>query len=270
MKQWIKSRLDSLNHTSPTDDNILRLLAPSFAGLVVCAVCLACSTWAWFSASVQAPLQKTAAANYEIAVSILDGSGGKPVETAKGSYSLSENVKYHVTLKAQGTANEFGGYCAIGLEDADEPLFHTCQIKPGGALTFTMIPDTTDVYTFTAVWGEYSGTADDRIGDGDTVGQKQPDNSAAPPVPPTDGSAADGSGSAGTDAGQQGEEDEGVKVPPADSALSEGTNPANPPATESQPGVEEPVHTESTPTKPEITESKPSSTESAQGTAAKN
>lgn len=266
MKQWIKSRLDSLNYTSPTDDNILRLLATSFAGLVVCAVCLAGTTWAWFSASVQAPLQKTAAANYEIAVSILDGSGGKPVETAKGSYSLSENVEYHVILKAQGTANEFGGYCAIGLEDADEPLFHTCQIKPGGALTFTMIPDTTGTYRFCAVWGEYSGTAD--IFKGTFVGQKQPDNSAELSVPPAGEPATDGSVS--TDAGQQGEEDEGVKVPPAASAPSEGTNPANPPATESQPEVEEPVRTESTPTKPEITESKPSSTESAQGTAAKN
>ncbi|WP_343256404.1 hypothetical protein [Ligaoa zhengdingensis] len=250
MKQWIKSRLDNLNHTSPTDDNILRLLATSFAGLVVCAVCLAGTTWAWFSASVQAPLQKTAAANYEIAVSILDGSGGKPVETAKGSYSLSENVAYHVTLKAQGTANEFGGYCAIGLEDADEPLFHTCQIKPGGALTFTMIPDTTDVYTFTAVWGEYSGTAD-KLENGAVVGQKQPDNSAELSVPPAGEPATDGSGSVGTDAGQQGEED--ATVPPADSAPSEGTASANPPATESQPEVEEPVRTESESTSTEPT-----------------
>lgn len=251
MKRWIKSRLGNLNHTGPTDDNILRLLAPSFAGLVVCAVCLAGTTWAWFSASVQAPLQKTATASYEIAVSISDGSGMLE-KTAKGSYSLTEDVEYQVTLKAQGTANEFGGYCAIGLEGAEEPLFHTCQIIPGNSLTFTMIPDKADVYTFTAVWGEYPGTAD-RLENGAVVGQKQPDKSAELSASSAGEPATDGSDSADTDAGQKGEEDEDAKVPPADSVSSEGTDPAAPPVTESQSEVEEPAPTESESTSTEPT-----------------
>lgn len=75
MKQWLKSIFYTPKHTKPTDDNILRLLMPSIVGSLLCMVCLAGTTWAWFSASVHIQPQTITAANYEIAAVVTDESG---------------------------------------------------------------------------------------------------------------------------------------------------------------------------------------------------
>lgn len=63
------------------------------------------------------------------------------------------------------------------------PLY-TTTLRPGETLSFTLIPDTTAIYTFTAVWGSYSGTAN--ITPDGTIGEKQPDNSTEPAGPPAE------------------------------------------------------------------------------------
>ena len=68
MKQWIKTVLYSPQHTKLTDENILRLLLPSFVGILICMICLAGATWAWFSASATSAGNTIAAADYKISV----------------------------------------------------------------------------------------------------------------------------------------------------------------------------------------------------------
>ena len=53
MKPWIKFALYIPRHSKSTDENILRLLVPSLLGILLCMICLAGTTWAWFTASVQ-------------------------------------------------------------------------------------------------------------------------------------------------------------------------------------------------------------------------
>lgn len=113
MKPWIKFALYIPRHSKSTDENILRLLVPSLLGILLCMICLAGTTWAWFTASVQTQPQTIEAANYDIAVSITNESGdfvphGQPLETGKS---------YKVTLTASGTADKFGGYCIVGCGD---------------------------------------------------------------------------------------------------------------------------------------------------------
>lgn len=153
LKQWLKSIFYTPKHTKPTDDNILRLLMPSIVGSLLCMVCLAGTTWAWFSASVHIQPQTITAANYEIAAVVTDESG---TMVASGQ-ALQAGQSYRVTLTATGTADEFGGYCIV--EGGGSPSY-TAQLLPDETLQFTLIPDTTAVYTFTAVWGRYSGEAD--------------------------------------------------------------------------------------------------------------
>lgn len=88
MKPWIKFALYIPRHSKSTDENILRLLVPSLLGILLCMICLAGTTWAWFTASVQTQPQTIEAANYDIAVSITNESGdfvphGQPLETGK-------------------------------------------------------------------------------------------------------------------------------------------------------------------------------------------
>ncbi len=173
MKQWIKSFLYIPKHSKPTDENILRLLLPSFVGIVICMVCLAGTTWAWFTASVQTQPQTLAAANFSIEAAVTDAENA-PVDI---SSPLNAGQVYTVTLTASGTADEFGGCCIV---KGGGKTYYTEQIRPGNTLTFTFTPETTDVYTFTGVWGEYSGDAS--IADGAVIGQKQPDNTDEPPT----------------------------------------------------------------------------------------
>lgn len=170
MKQWIKSVLYIPKHQKPTDENILRLLLPSLVGIVICMICLAGSTWAWFTANVQTKPQAIAAANYEIEVTIDGGPVAAPI-------SLQVGQIYKITLTAGGTAAKFGGYCKV---EGDGKTRYTEQMLPGETLTFTLIPDSDGIYTFTAVWGKYSGEAD--ISSGDTVGQ-EPAEEETPPSP---------------------------------------------------------------------------------------
>lgn len=163
MKPWIKFALHIPRHSKSTDENILRLLVPSLLGILLCMICLAGTTWAWFTASVQTQPQTIEAANYDIAVSITNESGdfvshGQPLEGGKS---------YKVTLTASGTADKFGGYCIVGCGDV---MLYTAQLLPGHTLSFTLTPPETATYTFTAVWGSHSGETD--IKNGSTIGQK--------------------------------------------------------------------------------------------------
>lgn len=180
MKQWLKSIFYTAKHQKPTDDNILRLFLSSFVGIILCMACLAGSTWAWFSATVQTVPQTIEAANYDISAAVTDASG-QPVPSGQ---PLEAGQKYTVTLTAAGTALS-GGYCKV--EGGTNPLY-TVTLLPGKTLTFTLIPETKTAYTFTAVWGEYSGGAD--ITDGCTIGTEQPETGDETPAPPISGQNA--------------------------------------------------------------------------------
>lgn len=168
---WIKNVLYIPKHSKPTDENIMRLLLPSFLGIVLCMVCLAGSTWAWFSASISTSPQTIEAASFDITVTVNDEPVSSPV-------TLEAGKTYKVTLTAAGNAPS-GGYCKV--EGGAVPLY-TEMILPDGLLTFTLIPETEAAYTFTAVWGKYSGKAD--ITDGCTIGTEQPETGEETSAPP--------------------------------------------------------------------------------------
>ena len=180
MKEWLKRIFYTPRHSKPTDENILRLLMPSVVGIFICMVCLAGSTWAWFSASVQTVAQTIEAANFDISAAVIDASG-QPVPSGQ---PLQAGQKYTVTLTAAGNAPS-GGYCKV--EGGAVPLY-TETILPDRSLTFTLIPETDAVYTFTAIWGRYSGEPD--ITNGCTIGAEQPETGEETPAPPANGQNA--------------------------------------------------------------------------------
>ena len=185
MKQWLKRIRYIPQHSKPTDDNIMRLLMPSFAAIVICMICLVGTSWAWFSASVQTAPQTIKAADFDISVSITDNNNVSidPVASQKPhTFNLESGAIYTVTLNATGNAPS-GGYCKV--ECGDTATRYTTTLKPAQSLIFTLIPETNAMYTFTAVWGEYSGEAD-IINDNDRIGSKQPDVGTKTPDSLTD------------------------------------------------------------------------------------
>lgn len=166
MKNWIKSFLYTSKHEKTKDDDIIRLLLPSFAGIALCMICLAGMTWAWFSDSVVTETQTIASANYEIKAGVLlvkDGAENETVEPdANGGYELSANEEYEIKLTASGTAST--GYCDVMKLKSESDnyddyiiLHHTAQIKSGETMSFTFIPEESGIYKFAGVWGTYAG-----------------------------------------------------------------------------------------------------------------
>lgn len=136
-------------------DSLVPLLLPSVLGISVCLVCICSMTWAWYSASIETAAQKMTAAYYEITVEAVvsdTDASTDPVQTADGAYTLNAGTVYTVTLKANGSVKDCGGYCLIERAGTDAK-FYTQSLKPGDRLEFRFIPNETDAYTFTGVWG---------------------------------------------------------------------------------------------------------------------
>lgn len=99
MKKWLKNLFYVPKHAKiSADENILRLLLPFVAGIVICMVCLAASAWAWFSAGIQTSPQTIAAANYDISVSVTcDGDG--ELHAILPNHSTAAGKSYAFTLR---------------------------------------------------------------------------------------------------------------------------------------------------------------------------
>lgn len=153
------------------NDRIVSILAPSIIGIAICAVCLAGSTFAWFTANISTPTQSIQSADYRIEVSVKEGENTVSANS-DGTYTLSpktENNGYSVTLTAKGTASS--GYCQIYIDGSELPVYYSENISLNSTLTFTftLYPEANDTkYVFTAVWGTYSGEAN--LHNGDTIG----------------------------------------------------------------------------------------------------
>lgn len=133
-------------------DSLVPLLLPSILGISVCLVCICSMTWAWYSASVETSAQKMTAAYYEITVESVVSETDVAVQPIDGAYTLNAGTVYTVTLKADGSVKDCGGYCLIQRVGADAK-FYTQSLKPGDRLEFRFTADETDAYTFTGVWG---------------------------------------------------------------------------------------------------------------------
>ncbi len=95
------------------NDGLTGLLLPSFLGIMICAVCLACGTFAWFTASQTTATQNITAANYKIKATV-------SVDTVEqisnnGVYNLKANTIYSVRLdSSDSTATTGYGILELG------------------------------------------------------------------------------------------------------------------------------------------------------------
>lgn len=106
------------------------MLCPSLLGIMVCLICLAGMSWAWFTAGVQSQSTITAKSytlNETVKVKT-SGTSGNSADTAKtgalpkeadGTYALAANTQYVVTLKPSA-APKNGGYCILKMTYGDD------------------------------------------------------------------------------------------------------------------------------------------------------
>lgn len=140
-------------------DGIVPLLLPSVLGICVCMVCICGMTWAWYSASIQAPTQTLSAAYFDVTVESVANDESK-IEPIDGVYNLEADIPYTVTLKANGTVKDCGGYCVIESAETDAKSY-TQSLKPNETLEFSFTPEDDGIYTFTGVWGSHPAGTDE-------------------------------------------------------------------------------------------------------------
>lgn len=106
------------------------MLCPSLLGIMVCLICLAGMSWAWFTAGVQSQSTITAGSytlNETVKVKTSGTSAdsadavktGALLKDADGTYALAENTQYVVTLRPSATPKN-GGYCILKMTYAGD------------------------------------------------------------------------------------------------------------------------------------------------------
>lgn len=167
---------------------IIRQMLAILPVLVVAVICYSVTVYAWFQASIGNSGNVIQTTTYDVVVEIVD-SNGQSISSAAGGYELQANTEYTVTLTAAGGAST--GYCVV-RPAGEEPLY-SAPIAPGKSLSFTLMPDKTQSYLFTAVWGKYIG-GNQTIKDGDVIGTKPsvPTNGQVTPPKDTESNEAAG------------------------------------------------------------------------------
>lgn len=147
----------SLKDEKSPDALFHRTLLTSILGIVLCTVCLAGSTWAWFTTeSISVEGNVLVAANFSGTVTVAAAEGTIAVNHDKGCQmaDLAAGIPYEVTLVAAGEA---AGYARVTLGEAHH---YTPPLQKGDTLHFNVIPDGNVTMKVCFIWGSFSGEAD--------------------------------------------------------------------------------------------------------------
>ena len=122
------------------ESSVWKMLLPSFLGIIVCTICLAGMTWAWFTSGVQS--QSTISAKeYSLkeTITVQNAKSGALEKSADGNYTLAENTTYVVKLTPRVTPKS-GGYCMLRITPADgsEAVYYTQALKAETEFSFTI------------------------------------------------------------------------------------------------------------------------------------
>lgn len=128
-----------------SDKAFLRMMLSSVFGILLCGICLAGLTWAWFTSSISSTANTITAADFSVKISI----NGSEALSDSGIYNLSGNST--VTVKAVGSATT--GYCKVefgGKAYYTVPLFTNSE---SNKVVFTVYASEGSTLTITHQWG---------------------------------------------------------------------------------------------------------------------
>ena len=200
--------------TKKNTASLTRLLAPALLGLLLCAVCLAGSAWAWFTATQSAAVASIQTGRFQADVSVIEGGQQLTANQDGSTYSLTAGKTYTVFLDCtQSTAK---GFVKISL---GEKAYVTESISAGGSCTFQIVPDTDITLVIESHWGEPQENGTAVVKNGDTLSL-----SGTPVQDPAEAGTPANGQPAGTEPGAS-QEAEGTGAAGSSEAPS-GTEPA--------------------------------------------
>mgnify|MGYP004465851509 CR=1 FL=1 len=144
-----------------------RMLAPSVVSIILCAICLFGTSWAWFTVTQKKTVDPIRTASYTGAV-IVNNEAVSAVQSEKGitayTVSLKANTLYTITIKANGDAST--GYYIVCFGGQE---YYTKQILKGESITFTANFAEAGDMTIIPQWGTCT-VAGDKIEDETKLG----------------------------------------------------------------------------------------------------
>lgn len=185
-------------HVKPTDENIMQLLMPSILGMLICMVCLAGATWAWFTATTTVSAPAVSAAYFDVTTVITpEASVTDDDENEVRTYTIEKNKSYTVTLTATGTAS-IGGYCVVtvdGVTYYTPHMWTTVNSEENNTFSFNVCSSSGEI-TIVPYWGEISDNSlniikDNPIGKG-VVDSETPDENTGGGAVNSGGAETDG------------------------------------------------------------------------------
>lgn len=108
----------------------------SIFGILICGICLAGLTWAWFTGSVSSTANTITAAKFTVNISVIEKETNTPLtrteEDGAYKYGLTAGKKYTVAVTADESATATTGYCTVELKllDNNTNTYHTIQLYP--------------------------------------------------------------------------------------------------------------------------------------------
>lgn len=135
-KYWKEKNRYIAEKEKSADAGIKRMMLTSVLGMLICVVCLAGTTWAWFTANsgiddTDNPLS-VETAQVEVGVRIDTQAKGTVSGGDPQTITIAENENLSVTLKAGGTSKK--KYCYVTV-DGD---MHYVDLSSNDSITFTV------------------------------------------------------------------------------------------------------------------------------------
>ena len=144
-----------------TDKAFSRFFLASMLSLLLALVALGSTTYAWYAASISTSGTLTAAC-FDISVSVVNAEAELNKE-ADGSYLLTAEKRYTVTMKRAEHATAENGYCMVII---DGETYYTEPINDTEFI-FTIAPTESATVFFIPHIG--IGNAAEKIGNGDVL-----------------------------------------------------------------------------------------------------
>lgn len=168
VKRFIKSLFYVPKYAKVTDKSLSRMILSSVLGILLCGVCLAGLSWAWFTNSVTSTANNITAADFTADVTFTQNGVAVVPQTENGSYKLTDGI-YTVTVRAGGSAST--GYCKVKLEltGGDVNNYHTIQLYPAGgdgkpqAVEFTVNASGGAFLAISPQWGTFANSQNESL-----------------------------------------------------------------------------------------------------------
>lgn len=144
-----------------SDKAFLRIMLSSIFGILICGICLAGLTWAWFTSSISSTANTITAADFSVGVEFKQNESVIEPVIENESYKLNSGT-YTVTVTASGSATT--GYCKVELKLSDNNIktYRTIQLYPAGgqgkpqSVDFTVNAQQDLVLTIIPQWATFA------------------------------------------------------------------------------------------------------------------